>query len=133
MRGSKILLTAAATAALSLAGFAQTATPAPNPTPDPAFQQGQAPPPSNLPSGVKADSVRGRNKVEADRIEQGVDNGSLTKQEATQLKHDEKRLQHEEKTMAASNSNGKLTKAQQEKLTRQQNTLSHKIRKDRHN
>lgn len=129
MRGSKILLTAAATAALSLAGFAQTASP----TPDPAFQQGQAPPPSNLPSGVKADSARGRNKVEADRIEQGVDNGSLTKQEATKLQHDQKRLQHEEKQMRASSSNGQLPTAQKQKLTRQQNRLSHQIRKDRHN
>lgn len=133
MRGSKILLTAAATAALSLVGFAQTATPAPTPTPDPAFQQGQAPPPSNLPPGVKADSVRGRNKVEADRIEQGVDNGSLSKKEADKLKYDERRLQHEEKQMKANSSDGKLTTADKQKLTRQQNRLSHQIRKDRHN
>jgi hypothetical protein len=121
-------------AAFSLGGFAQTATPAPpTPTPDPAFQQGAAPPPKNLPPGVKADSVRGRNKVEADRIEQGVDNGQLTQSEANHLKRQEKQLAHQEKEMAADSPNGKLTKADKQKLTREQNHLSHEIRTARHN
>src|SRR5262249_4943596 len=58
-----------------------------------------------------------------DRIQRGIKNGSVTPEEAARLEHQEGRINHEAQQMRAADG-GQLTKADRQKLERQQNRES---------
>jgi hypothetical protein len=64
------------------------------------------------------------------RIRQGVRSGQLTRKEARQLKVGEARIQHD-KMMAKAD--GRVTRAERAKLTREQNRESKAIYNKKHN
>ena len=107
----KITLFSAAVAALALPVMAQDAT-------------------TSTP--VTAKTIQGRKENQQDRIAQGVKSGELTAGETTNLEKKEADINKEEHHMAAEDG-GKLTTADKEKITRQQNQLSNQIYKDKHN
>jgi hypothetical protein len=73
-----------------------------------------------------------RKENQQDRIAQGIQSGQLTAGGAAGLEHKEADLNKEEQLMRAED-NGKLTAADREALTQQQNQLSQKIYEDKHN
>lgn len=75
--------------------------------------------------------VNGRLKNQDKRIDAGVKDGQLTKQEAKQLHKEDRNIRKEERRMAAKNG-GHLTKAEQAKLNRQENRESKQIYNERH-
>jgi hypothetical protein len=64
------------------------------------------------------------------RIDQGVKSGQLTPQEAGKLEAREAKIKQDEERMK---SDGKLTKKERAKLTKEQNRASKKIYKKKHN
>ena len=65
------------------------------------------------------------------RIGNGVENGKLNSQQATNLEKRETSVQNREKKDMAEH-NGHLTKAEQKGINRQQNRISKSIYKDKH-
>src|SRR5581483_10450463 len=100
-----------ALAALMLPAFAQT-TPAPEPP-----QQNS--------------SISGRKDNQQDRIGQGIENGSLTPEEATRLEHKESKINREEHNMRKAD-DGHLTAADRAKIDAQQSKLSKQIYNQKH-
>lgn len=109
----KITLLGTAVAIFALPGFAQstnTTTTAP----------------------VTAKTIQQRQENQQDRIAHGVNDGQLTAGEAAGIEKKEADMKQEERNMRTRN-DGKLTTAEKEKLTRQQNQISHQISTDTHN
>ncbi len=77
-------------------------------------------------------NIHQRKENQQDRIAQGVKSGQLTAGETSNLEKKESKLNKEEKDMREDD-HGKLTKADRRKLNRQQNRLSRRIYKDKHN
>ena len=65
------------------------------------------------------------------RINQGVKNGKLTKQEATQLHKKDRQIRQEERDMASQNG-GHITKQEQKTLNQQENAVSNEIYNEKH-
>jgi CRISPR/Cas system-associated endoribonuclease Cas2 len=83
------------------------------------------------PGHPRVNEVNKREANQQKRIGNGVANGKLTSQQATNLEKRETRVQNrEKKDMAARN--GHLTKAEQKGINRQQNRISKSIYKDKH-
>ena len=101
---------AVALGAVSLGAVAQNATPSTTPT-------------------TKSPVINERKDNQQQRIGEGVENGSLTANEASHLEKKEAKLNAEERRMKADN---KLTPAERARLTRQQNALSKQIYNQKH-
>jgi uncharacterized lipoprotein YajG len=84
------------------------------------------------PGHPRVNQVTGREENQQQRIANGVKNGSLSPKETANLENRENHIQNEEKRDMAKN-NGHLTKAEQNKINRQQNHVSKSIYKDKHN
>jgi len=82
----------------------------------------------SLAAGARADEVNGRIDNQRDRIEQGVDNGSLTRGEARQLRHQDAKIARERQHMAK---NG-LTQGERKTLNHDLNRESNRIYDQRH-
>jgi hypothetical protein len=65
------------------------------------------------------------------RINQGVQNGTLSKGQARQLRQNDKGVRQEERDMAAQNG-GHITKQEQRTLNAQENQNSRKIYQEKH-
>jgi hypothetical protein len=76
--------------------------------------------------------VNARDRMQQERIGQGVKSGSLTAGEAANLEHKEAGLNREQRNMRAANG-GKLTPGEKAKVNRQQNGLSRQIYRKKHN
>ncbi len=74
--------------------------------------------------------VKERQENQAQRINQGVASGELTKKEATTLKTEQRGIQAEKKAFKA---DGKVTAAERAKLRQDQNRASRKIYNKKHN
>lgn len=75
--------------------------------------------------------IRQRQENQQDRIGEGVENGSLTPKETSQLEHKEtqlnKEIRHDRKT------GGGLSPQERRQINHQQNVMSRKIYRDKHN
>lgn len=86
-----------------------------------------------VPTVVKAEAeVNQRLDHQHARINNGVKNGSLSKQEAKSLRQQDKAIHKEEHAMRKSNG-GKLTKADKVALNQQEDKVSKQIYADKHN
>ena len=74
--------------------------------------------------------INGRFENQQERIREGYANGSLTKSEACQLEHQERRLRHEDRHMAHHHG---LSGQERAELNRQLNRESWRIHADRTN
>ena len=74
--------------------------------------------------------IQQRETNQEKRIDQGIESGQLTPKEAGKLETREAKIQQDEARMK---SDGKLTKRERAKLTREQNVASKKIYKKKHN
>lgn len=81
---------------------------------------------------VTGQTIQNRKENQQDRIANGVQSGQLTAGETGNLEKKESNLNREERNMR-SQDNGKLTTADKQTLTRQQNRLSNQIYRDKHN
>jgi hypothetical protein len=75
--------------------------------------------------------IGARKEAQQQRIGEGIENGSLTAGEAARLEHKEVKLNQETREMRAENG-GSLTPAEKAKVNRQQNRLSRKIYRQKH-
>jgi predicted RND superfamily exporter protein len=75
--------------------------------------------------------VNKRLKNQNRRINQGVKNGKLTKQQAAQLHKEDHQIRQEERDMASQNG-GHITKQEQKTLNQQENAVSGQIYKEKH-
>jgi hypothetical protein len=75
--------------------------------------------------------IGARKEAQQQRIGEGIENGSLTAGEAARLEHKEVKLNQETREMRAENG-GTLTPAEKAKVNRQQNRLSRKIYRQKH-
>ena len=73
----------------------------------------------SLATSARADELNGRLQNQRDRIEQGVDNGSLTRGEARQLRHQDAKIARERRRMAK---NG-LTQRERRTLNRESDRI----------
>ena len=76
-------------------------------------------------------TINQRKQNQQQRIGEGVENGSLTAGEASNLEKKETKLNQEEKNMKAAD-NGHLTAADRAKLQNQQNKLSQQVYNQKH-
>lgn len=106
-RGTKVLALAAVVFAFTLTAAAQSTT-----TTDPTVGQ--------------------RKENQQDRIANGVQNGSLTPGETSNLEGKEAKINNETRQMRSAD-DGHLTTADKTKLNNQQNKLSNNIYQDKHN
>ncbi|MFI5102293.1 MAG: hypothetical protein ACHP9V_02875 [Terriglobales bacterium] len=83
------------------------------------------------PGHPRVNEVNKREANQQKRIGNGVANGKLTSQQATNLEKRETSVQNREKKDMAAH-NGHLTKAEQKGINRQQNRISKSIYKDKH-
>ena len=84
------------------------------------------------PGHPRVNQVNKREQNQQNRIANGVKNGSLSPNQTANLEKREASVENrEQKDMAAHN--GHLTKAEQRGINRQQNRISKKIYKDKHN
>lgn len=74
--------------------------------------------------------IQQREQNQEQRIQQGVQNGQLTPREAGRLEAQQARIAQNEGRMKA---DGKLTRAERRKLTREQNRASKNIYRKKHN
>ena len=74
--------------------------------------------------------VQEREKLQQERIQQGIKSGQLTPGEANRLEAQQGRIQATEDRMKA---DGNLTRAERAKLTRMQNRASRNIYRKKHN
>jgi len=84
------------------------------------------------PGHPRVNEVNARQERQQQRIANGVKNGSLSPKETANLEKRENHIQNEEKRDMATNG-GHLTKAEQNRINRQQNHISKSIYKDKHN
>ena len=75
--------------------------------------------------------VNKRLKNQNRRINQGVKNGKLTKQQAAKLHKEDHQIRQEELDMASQNG-GHITKQEQKTLNQQENAVSKKIYNEKH-
>ena len=75
--------------------------------------------------------VNKRLKNQNRRINQGVKNGKLNKQEAAQLHKKDRQIRQEERDMASQNG-GHITKQEQKTLNQQENAASKQIYNEKH-
>ncbi len=71
-----------------------------------------------------------RDRLQQERIGQGIKSGSLTPAESARLERQEANLNHREARMAASG--GKLTQGERNAINRQQNQMSRRIYREKH-
>jgi len=83
------------------------------------------------PGHPRVNEVDQRLQDQKERIEQGVKNGTMTKQEARQAWHNDQRVANQERKDMAANG-GHLTKGEQNNLNKALNKNSNKIYKDKH-
>ncbi|MFZ1158843.1 MAG: hypothetical protein WAO10_13755 [Candidatus Sulfotelmatobacter sp.] len=83
------------------------------------------------PNHPRVNEVNGREQNQQDRIANGEKNGTLTPGQAAHLENREARTENQQKADMAAH-NGHLTKAEQNKLNREQNRTSRQIYKDKH-
>ena len=83
------------------------------------------------PGHPRVNQVDRREEHQQDRIANGIQNGSLNPAEAARLERGEARLAHREAVDLAAH-NGHLTKPEQRRLNRQQNRLSARIYRQKH-
>ena len=83
------------------------------------------------PGHPRVNEVNGREQNQQDRIANGEKNGTLTPGQAAHLENREQHIENQEKADMAAH-NGHLTKAEQNKLNREQNRTSKQIYKDKH-
>lgn len=76
--------------------------------------------------------VNARDRNQQKRIGEGLENGSLTAGEASNLEHKESKINKEERTDRAANG-GTLTPGEKAKINRQQNKVSKQIYNKKHN
>ena len=76
--------------------------------------------------------VNARREAQHQRIEQGLKNGSLTKDEAKLLRQEGRTIHEQEKAWRAANG-GHLTKAQQDFLNAELNARSQQIKAEKRN
>lgn len=131
MKTTNLALLVLAGASFSLA-TAQTSTPAPVP---PAANPPSATEPAGPgvvdPGHPRVNEVDQRLQDQKQRIEQGVKNGTMTKEEARQAWRNDQRVAHQERKDMAANG-GHLTKGEQNNLNKALNKNSNKIYKDKH-
>ena len=81
---------------------------------------------------TKEGQIKSRKERQQNRIGQGVENGSLTAKEATNLEHKEtklnKEIRHDRKV-----NGGNLTNKEKKQVNRQQNRVSDSIEAKKHN
>jgi hypothetical protein len=83
------------------------------------------------PGHPRVNEVNQREQNQQNRIANGLKNGTMNAQQASNVEKREANLQNrEQKDMAAHN--GHLTKAEQNSLNRQENRISKTIYKDKH-
>jgi hypothetical protein len=75
--------------------------------------------------------IHTRKKNQQERIEKGVENGSLTNKEAARIEHHEHQINKEVRHERAENG-GHLTKSEKKQVNRQQNRVSRQIYKQKH-
>jgi hypothetical protein len=75
--------------------------------------------------------IRQRQENQQDRIGEGVENGSLTPKETSQLAHQEARLNKQIRHDRATG--GGLSPQERRQINHQQNVMSRKIYRDKHN
>jgi hypothetical protein len=83
------------------------------------------------PGHPRVNEVNQREENQQQRIGNGVKNGALNAQQASNLEKREASVQNREKKDMAEH-NGHLTKAEQKGINRQQNRISKSIYKDKH-
>lgn len=83
------------------------------------------------PGHPRVNEVNGREQNQQDRIANGVKNGSMTPGQAAHVEGQEQHIENQEKRDMAAH-NGHLTKAEQNKLNREQNRTSKEIYRDKH-
>jgi len=83
------------------------------------------------PNHPRVNEVNQREQNQQNRIGNGLKNGTLNSKQATNLEKRETSVQNREKRDMAAH-NGHLTKAEQNGINRQQNRISKRIYKDKH-
>jgi hypothetical protein len=83
------------------------------------------------PGHPRVNEVNTREQNQQDRIANGVKNGTMTPGQAAHVEHQEQHIENQEKRDMAAH-NGHLTKAEQDKLNREQNHTSREIHRDKH-
>jgi hypothetical protein len=83
------------------------------------------------PGHPRVNEVNQREQNQQDRIANGLKNGTLNANQASNLEKREAAVQNREQKDMAKN-NGHLTKAEQKGINRQQNRISKSIYKDKH-
>ena len=78
-------------------------------------------------AGARADNVQDRLRNQENRIEEGVDNGSLTRGEARKLQHQDAKIARERRSMAR----GGYTRHERQELKRDLNRESDRIHDQR--
>jgi hypothetical protein len=81
-------------------------------------------------TGTSFAQIRQRQENQQDRIGEGVENGSLTPKETSQLEHQETRLNKQIRHDRATG--GGLSPQERRQINHQQNVLSQKIYRDKH-
>jgi len=84
------------------------------------------------PGHPRVNEVNARQQNQQNRIANGVKSGELTPKETVKLEKQQQHIDNQEKRDMAAH-NGHLTKAEQNKLNREQNKASKDIHKDKHN
>ena len=84
------------------------------------------------PGHPRVNEVNQREENQQKRIANGINKGSLNAHETANLERREASVQKQEQADMAKH-NGHLTKAEQRKLNRRQDRISHSIYKDKHN
>lgn len=90
----------------------------------PMTAQTQEPTASDKTPGVDA-----RQKVQRERIKEGVKSGELTKHEAQKLAREQKKIRRHE---AKAKADGEVTKQERAKLQKEQNKTSRHIAREKH-
>ena len=83
------------------------------------------------PNHPRVNEVNQREQNQQDRIANGVKNGTMTPGQAAHVEKQEQHIENQEKADMAAH-NGHLTKAEQNKLNKEQNKTSRQIYKDKH-
>ncbi|HZP62130.1 MAG TPA: hypothetical protein VFB28_01840 [Terriglobales bacterium] len=103
-----------------------------NPQPVPPGATQPAGPGVYDPGHPRVNEVDQRLENQKDRIQQGVKDGTMTKQEARQAWRNDRRVAAQERRDMAANG-GHLTKKEQNQLNHELNHNSQKIYKEKHN
>jgi uncharacterized lipoprotein YajG len=83
------------------------------------------------PGHPRVNEVNAREQNQQDRIANGVKNGTMTPGQASRVENREQNIENQQKADMAAH-NGHLTKAEQKQLNKEQNHVSKRIYKDKH-